>query len=472
MKSMKEMTYDVIIVGGGIAGLSAAHTLTHLGQTVGLLEASPQLGGRICHFDKSLFKGTTVTDTNKQRVNTSSLSLQGNEESLNPLYSILKRNNIKTKRISSLISETFDTEGHTVSLEELHQSLSPEYNKAQHLLHKAIQHQYSELPVLAQVLDFTQHNIPKPDTSAYWARKFITATITQHTGSSLDELSLLEMMTEDIAGVEQYLMTEGADKLIQAIYQEAQSTHLLTTHLNTSVTKIKQQEDGSVSVTDKKGNIFLGRSVILAVPFAVLKQQKIQFFPELSFEKQTALRNFGVSLYNTVALQFETQFWDHNAHYLFPNGPNIEDWPQYLNQSYFTQEKAPILIAQFFGKAARFGNQSDQVIVEQALTPLKRVYKNKVSPLSSYHISRVDTDPNILGGSLYCSTFNTPEDFLVLQKPEKSCYFAGDYIYAKRHGNVEAAFESGLQVGLEVNAYLKYTQDLKQRMTDSTRPKF
>ncbi len=38
---------DVVIVGAGVAGLSAAHQLTGAGVTVGVLEAAPQVGGRM-----------------------------------------------------------------------------------------------------------------------------------------------------------------------------------------------------------------------------------------------------------------------------------------------------------------------------------------------------------------------------------------------------------------------------------------
>ena len=43
--------YDIIIVGGGAAGLMAAKLLSSAGQKILLLEARKQLGGRIAHVD-------------------------------------------------------------------------------------------------------------------------------------------------------------------------------------------------------------------------------------------------------------------------------------------------------------------------------------------------------------------------------------------------------------------------------------
>ena len=39
--------HDVLVIGGGLAGLTAARVLTRAGQRVRLLEAAPEIGGRV-----------------------------------------------------------------------------------------------------------------------------------------------------------------------------------------------------------------------------------------------------------------------------------------------------------------------------------------------------------------------------------------------------------------------------------------
>ena len=48
---MNQETCDVIVVGAGAAGLSAAAALTGAGKSVTVLERKPYVGGRACSYE-------------------------------------------------------------------------------------------------------------------------------------------------------------------------------------------------------------------------------------------------------------------------------------------------------------------------------------------------------------------------------------------------------------------------------------
>ncbi|MBN1232937.1 MAG: FAD-dependent oxidoreductase [Candidatus Coatesbacteria bacterium] len=47
------MPGDVLIIGGGIAGIQAALDLADMGIKVHLLERNPSIGGKMAQFDKT-----------------------------------------------------------------------------------------------------------------------------------------------------------------------------------------------------------------------------------------------------------------------------------------------------------------------------------------------------------------------------------------------------------------------------------
>jgi len=47
------MKKPVMVVGGGIAGIQAAHDLAEMGVPVFLVESSPTIGGRMAQLDKT-----------------------------------------------------------------------------------------------------------------------------------------------------------------------------------------------------------------------------------------------------------------------------------------------------------------------------------------------------------------------------------------------------------------------------------
>lgn len=477
------MTYDVVVVGGGIAGLTAAQTLTQFGRKVGLFEASKRLGGRI--LTKETSDGFSVN------LGAYSLPVQSTEPHI--LDPILKSQKIRTAASTLDSAKTFDAQNRPIPLDELHQSLTPEYNKAVMLIQEAKREEYQHLPSVFEVLMYHEHPTPELDSPAYWARKFITASIVQNTGAALNELSLLEIMQNDETLTENEILISPASKIVDALVKDAEATENLSLHFDSVLYKIKWIQESTTASAYKtalepkttsieseeinpdvdsyfelyfkngKKEKLQAKTVILAVPFSILKLQTIEMIPPMAPEKLRAFRHLGISHYNSVFLEFEKVFWDPKEPFIYPNAISIDEWPQYLNVSAFSGKNVPCLVIHYAGKQARFGKKTDEEIVELALQPLKRVFGKDLPALKSFHVTRFDTDPNIMGGSLYYSKTTTPEDLDALRYLDSpGLYFAGDYRHPVKHGTIFAASESGLEAALKADSFLQYKADLKR----------
>jgi len=237
----------------------------------------------------------------------------------------------------------------------------------------------------------------------------------------------------------------------------------LSVHLNASASAILHDPHERVcSVLTTTGEHFDCAAVIAAVPLNVIKAGNIKFIPELSKEKQHALKHHHMGHHNIVLLKFDKVFWKKDAHFIYPNDPSIQHFPEYINLFALMDNKTPLLMAHFYADTARFGKDSDETILKRALAPLKKIYPDFEPPLS-HHITRWDTSPHTLGSKSFCATGSTSDDLEYISAPEAGgLYFANEYTNPSLHGTVEGAYESGLLAALQIAVYLKHQQRLKE----------
>lgn len=436
------MTYDVIVVGGGLAGLTATQYLTKQDLKLGLFEARATLGGRI----------QTVPSTDGWPMNAGAFILPVDSKQPNLLVSLLQSYSIRTQSLPDLPAFAYDTQGQKHSFQALQGIVAQEMDALLKRVQEAKNTQSLRYQPLSEIVN-TLETLPL-DSAKFWAYKLLSACIKQHTGAPLEELTALEFMLPSFIP-DTFVMMEDSSKLIKELHQDADKTGNLKMFLNSPVTKIQALEDNLFKVTLKKGESHTARAIIVAVPFSILQAGKIELDPNFAEEKLKVLPHFAIRQYNKVLLEFSDVFWEKEEPYLYPNSPDLDSFPRYFNGYYFSNQKVPYLIAEFEGKEASFGNQKEEAILEFALAPLKKIYT--VSKLKSHSITRFDSDPYIMGGPWYCSKQVRKKDFSLLkQNGTPGLYFAGDYLNLVTLGTLNAAFDSGLEAGLSASAYLNY----------------
>ncbi len=458
------MTHNVIIIGAGFSGLSAAHTLCcDFKYKVLMLEARDRIGGCTDTFrtqtNYPVDMGMKFIDTAQNNANP------------NLLFALTKQMNIKTMNIDPNQSITYNSVGDPENL--LDNIKVVEKIKATTMLieevkttlgEKIKEHPEQHLPSLAHVLHYPNNQFPKPETPEFIVRESITAMITHHTGAPIQDVSVLELLKNNQVVHKNALIEGGMQQLIDALYQKTMQSQNLTVELNMPVSEIHHDpEDALPYAVTTNHKTFKAETIICTVPLGVLKEGNIQFYPPLSQDKQDAIQHLKPSLENTVVLEFKKPFWPKVPYIYIRNGEIHE----YLNLDFLSKGKTATLVCHYYGEAAQFKNKTHKQIIEDALLPLKHVFKDKFQDPIQTHISRWDKDQYARGMGCYCTKASSALDLEKIRTPESyGLYFAGKHTEKQYLSTLPLgiydAHQSGVRVALEIDAYLKNNQELSR----------
>ncbi len=436
------MKHNVIIIGAGISGLTAAKKLTQLGHRVLILEAKNRVGGRIHSID--------FNDRVQIEAGASVLQNPASTKNPNPLMSLLRQAQLKTQKLDLKQSDfPPNHEENTVAADSY-------YDQCHALIQKAKQRPWKKPPTLAQVLGL-QRTIPTTDPMIFQIKQSLHTMISHHTGSTADHVSLHELMDTS----EDYLATDALvcgryQKLPEYLVQQALQSGKARIQLNTPVQEIQCTTKGNLQIIDQTSRRYNAPCIISTLPLGVLKSKAVGFHPPISAQKRAAWRNLRVGQHNKVFLEFDRPFWRKDAHFVFPGSGQLDQWPSYTNLFHFSQEKKAILVADFYATEAEFKHTSDQKLIEKALEPLRKRYL-KIPALKNTYVTRWDTDPYALGSTVCYGHNWKAEQALHLEASEsKGLYFAGDYLMTNgTHGTVRGAHLSGLHAAMQVDLHFK-----------------
>jgi len=279
-------SYDVIVVGAGMAGLTAGKNLQQAGRSFVILEATDRIGGR----------GNTDTTTFSAPIDLGGAWIHNVKT--NPLTPIILGSGYATQETdvdaahhlffnhhfaSPRERERFEkiTEAFEVSLEE---SAGDDGAAADHLPQKEPEGGKPEPgePTFEQLRDLVELNTGP-----------LESAVELKDNSTIDA-------GEFLAG-EDVLIQRGYGTFVQEYGQEM----LPHIRLSSPVTRIVRK-DGGVTVETKQGEHFSGRMVLVTVSTGVLAAGKIQFEPALPAEKVSAIRGLPMGLLDKVILEFST----------------------------------------------------------------------------------------------------------------------------------------------------------------------
>lgn len=413
----------VLVIGAGMAGLTAARSLHEAGVRVTVIEARDRIGGRTATFDVGPaavdlgaawlhgVRGNPVADF----ADAHGLTYVPDETRWSTLY-----DEASGQALGDGGWEVMDEaySGFVSALEDLKERLGPEATTAD-----ARDAYLNEQDLSERDRRLAQHAVDQ------WAVELSYA-------GPVEEVGLAYFWDEpELRGGDQ-LPTGGYRTIVDALAEG------LDIRLERVVTEVQHDADGVTIVAG--GETFEGTHALVTVPVGVLRAGSIQFDPPLSEAKTDALSRLDVGNLEKVVLVFEERWWDGSVEFVDRDASGV--FPEHYDLSDLTG--APTLVCLYGGGFSREvqGTWTDEELIAGVLETLAAA-TGKTPPTPSYTaVTRWTSDPFALGSYVFLPPGATPDDIEAVAAPEGDrLLFAGEGTERDYYGNVHAAVMSGLR---------------------------
>ncbi|MBL4647295.1 MAG: FAD-dependent oxidoreductase [Rhizobiales bacterium] len=406
---------DVIIIGAGIAGLTAAQKLQKLNYSVLVLEAKDHIGGRL-KTDWSL----------------------GAPFEIGAGWIHGPKGNPISKLAKNVGAKTFVTDDENFSVYAAN-GIEQDYNQIldkQHALEKlyqTIDDTFDDDQSLSRAIKRVSPKSAK-DPALRWMQSAYTEF---DTGGPLESLSAYYFDEDDTFDGEDVILTTGYDEILTPLAEG------LDIRLGHPVEKIEYEAGDGASVY-VGGIEFEANFVICTCPLGVLQSGDIEFDPPLPKKITKSINHIGMGNVTKIALKFEQAFWPVDTQYFGLMTKEKGRWNYFLN--YRTFSKQNILLGFSVGDYAQKAEQlSDQEMTADAMDAIRSMFGNRAPNPSNARMTRWSKDPFTKGAYSYAKLGSKPADFDDLAQPiAKTLIFAGEHTNFKYHATTHGAHLSGL----------------------------
>ncbi|KAM1512797.1 hypothetical protein ACFX1Z_024319 [Malus domestica] len=396
---------SVIVIGGGMAGISAARALHDASIQVVLLESRDRLGGRVCTDYSFGFP-----------IDLGASWLHGVCKE-NPLAPLIGRLGLPLYRTSEDNSVLYDHDLESYALFDMDGNQVPQ-------------------DLVTKVGEVFENILKETDA----VRQEFSEDMSITRAFSIVFERKPELSLEGVAHKEELL--PGGHGLMVRGYLPVINTLAkgLDIRLSHRVTKITRRYNG-VKVTVEDGRTFVADAAVVAVPLGVLKAKSITFEPKLPDWKEAAIEDLGVGIENKIVLHFEKVFWP-NVEFLGVVADTSYCCSYFLNLHKATGHS--VLVYMPAGQLAKdIEKMSDEEAANFAFTQLKKILPDASTPIQ-YLVSHWGSDVDTLGSYSYDIVGKPHDLYEKLRVPVDTLFFAGEATSVDFPGSVHGAFATGV----------------------------
>jgi monoamine oxidase len=413
---------DVIVIGAGIAGLTAAQILQKSGVNVKVLEASERMGGRIF----------TLRNWSENPIELGGEFIHGDRSAWAELLESLQ---VELYNFTDDYDEYYVIDNQLVI--ESYLEGNEEYERAVDFMEEIYEGSGENINLRAFM---EQHNFSPAMLN------LLESWISVEYGTDTKNIqlaALIETAEKWNSGYTNYILPEiGMDEVLEKVFQEI----IPLIHFNQVVEKIDYSQEEIIIKTPTES--YSADKVIITLPLGVLKKYQTTLFePALPESKQLAIKDLGIDFGMKIILKFNEPFWDEYLGDVF-GGTLVPDY----YPSAKTDEEA-ILTAYVMGERAKFLADKSGEAVNLILEELCAIFNSRLPNFNFIEAYIMDwgSAPYALGAYSYPSASAQKNREILAENIAQKLFFAGEASNTFGHpATIHGAMETGYQSATDV----------------------
>lgn len=435
----------IAIVGGGIAGLSAAYHLKRAGLRAELYEAQPRIGGRI-NTRHTVLGGRLTTEVGASFIDSDHTDMLRLAKTFGiGMWDTMAKSEAK-------LQPAYYFGGKMRWNEEVLAAMKPFVARIARDQNKAVANSYKSFNKLAGELDHqSADEYLKEIGVSGWLYDFLDVALMTEMGTELHKLSALQAFGElgtntsgpyDLFGSsDQRYATKGGNHQIPAALAEQVENQI---HMNYWMESVRKTASGDYELTfSTPGGVktVTADYVIMTIPFKVLRDLEVEADLPALKKKAIAELNYGDNC--KLILGFDTRFWrsQGTTGLFFTDLPIQSGW-----DSGWMQPTTESSLTLFFGGQVAI-NEAAKPAASRVLEYLPQI--DQMYPGALKHYNNLYTQFNwphykYIRGSYSAYGIGQQTTFGGIEPvPVGNLYFAGEHCDPDNQGFMNAGAKTG-----------------------------